>query len=169
MPIIEPLEYKEVKKVNDFAVVVDTSASCSGEVIEKFLRQTFTLLKGRESFFRKVNIHIIQCDSKVQKDIAVDSLEHIDNIFNSFEVTGFGGTDFRPAFEYVDELIKTGKFKNLKGLIYFTDGEGIYPEKPTAYDTAFVFFKDHYFDAEPPGWAIKIILDEDDLNTGATP
>ena len=42
---------------------------------------------------------------------------------------GEGGTDFRPAFSYVDQLIRDGEFEHLRGLLYFTDGYGIYPEK----------------------------------------
>lgn len=164
MPIIEPLEYREVKKVTEFVIAVDTSASCSGEAIRSFLSKTFELLKGRESFFRQVNIHIIQCDSKVRKDIVVKDIEDIDRFFENMEVIGFGGTDFRPVFEYVEELCTKGIFKNLKGLIYFTDGEGIFPERPTPYDTAFVFFRKFYYDAEVPPWAVKLILDEEDLN-----
>ena len=37
--------------------------------------------------------------------------------------------DFRPAFEYVNRMIRQGNFTDSKGLLYFTDGEGIYPVK----------------------------------------
>ena len=40
-----------------------------------------------------------------------------------------------------------GKFKKLKGLLYFTDGKGIYPVRMPAYDTAFVFVEGQYEDA----------------------
>ena len=39
---------------------------------------------------------------------------------------GFDQEDF---VSYVDELVKSGVLKNLKGLLYFTDGKGIYPKK----------------------------------------
>ena len=32
-----------------------------------------------------------------------------------------------------------------------------------SYDTAFIFMKDDYRDVDVPAWAIKIILDPDDL------
>ena len=52
---------------------------------------------------------------------------------------------------------------NLKGLIYFTDGFGIYPKKMPSYKTAFVFMQDNYRDVDVPVWAMKLILDEDDF------
>ena len=49
---------------------------------------------------------------------------------------GMGGTDFRPAFLHVDQMIKAGKFSRLRGLLYFTDGYGTFPVKMPPYDTA---------------------------------
>lgn len=51
----------------------------------------------------------------------------------------------------------------MKGLLYFTDGEGIYPVKRPVYDTAFVFVKDQYTDISVPAWAIKLILEPEQL------
>ena len=81
----------------------------------------------------------------------------------SFEVKGQGGTDFRPVFGHVNELIRQKAFHRLKGLIYFTDGYGIYPAKRPLYDTAFVFMKEDYQDVDVPIWAIKLILEPEDL------
>ena len=82
------------------------------------------------------------------------------------ELRGEGGTDFRPAFEYVDQLIENGEFYHLKGLIYFTDGKGIYPPKMPSYETAFVFMQEEYEDTQVPPWAMKLIIDEEDLEEG---
>lgn len=161
MPLIEPNEYRETKKISDFIVVLDTSASCSGDAVKAFLNETFGLLKLRENFFNRVNIHVIQCDNKVRRDTLITCGGDIDRLLSETELTGFGGTDFRPAFEYAEKLGE--ELTNLKGLIYFTDGEGIYPVKPPPFETAFVFLKEHYYDAEVPPWAIKLILDNDDL------
>lgn len=163
MPIIEPLEYREVKKIADFAIVLDTSASCSGEAIQGFLNETFSLLKLRENFFKSINIHIIQCDSKIRRDTVVKNSNDINKYIEELNVEGFGGTDFRPAFEYVDELKAQGSLKNLKGLIYFTDGEGTFPEKPPKYDVAFVFLKEYYYDAQAPSWAVKLVLEPEQV------
>ena len=39
MPLIEPQEWKEVQKVEEFVIVIDTSMSCSGELVKKFLER----------------------------------------------------------------------------------------------------------------------------------
>lgn len=64
MPLIEPLETKEVRRIEDFVVVIDTSMSCSGELVKKFLEETYGVLAQSESFFKKVNIHICSATIK---------------------------------------------------------------------------------------------------------
>ena len=77
---------------------------------------------------------------------------------------GFGGTDFRPVFLLVDKLLEQKKFTNLKGLIYFTDGYGDFPERKPPYETAFVFVEeDETYVPQVPPWAIKLVLMEDEI------
>ena len=163
MPLIEPLETREVRKVEEFAVVVDTSMSCSGELVRRFLEETYNVLAENESFFQKVNVHIIQCDEKVHTDVKITSREELKEYMEHFQLYGEGGTDFRPAFEYVDSLIEKGEYVNLKGLIYFTDGYGIYPAKMPRYRTAFVFMEEDYRDADVPPWAVRLVVSGDSL------
>lgn len=163
MPLIEPQEWKEVQKVEEFAIVIDTSMSCSGELVKKFLEETYGVLSENNSFFRKVNIHIIQCDDQVQTDQKIESEEDLKDYMGHLELKGEGGTDFRPAFAYVESLIKQHAFERLKGLLYFTDGRGTYPSKMPPYETAFVFMKEDYEDVDVPPWAMKLVLEEEDL------
>jgi predicted metal-dependent peptidase len=79
------------------------------------------------------------------------------------KIRGQGGTDFRPVFEYVEQLRKDKEFTNLKGLIYFTDGCGPFPNRKPDYDTAFVFVDDDYNNYNVPPWAIKLILRKDEI------
>lgn len=106
MPLIEPVESKEVMKIEEFAIVIDTSMSCSGHLVRLFLEETYHILKENDSFFRKVNIHIIQCDEKVQQDNKITSEEELQKYMEEIEIVGSGGTDFRPAFAYVNELCR---------------------------------------------------------------
>lgn len=168
MPLIEPLETKEVKKIEEFAVVIDTSMSCSEELVRRFLEQTYTVLSEAESFFTKMNIHVIQCDEKIQSDHIISSAEELADYMEHMEILGGGGTDFRPAFQYVDSLIQKKAFTGLKGLIYFTDGYGMFPVKMPSYDTVFVFMRDDYSDADVPSWAMKLILGPEELDNGGT-
>lgn len=163
MPLIEPQEWKETKKIEEFVIVIDTSMSCSGELVGKFLEETYAVLGERDSYFRKVNIHIIQCDDTVQSDRKITSREELKAYMDDLKLRGEGGTDFRPAFDYVNQLLERQEFSHLKGLLYFTDGQGIYPAKMPPYETAFVFFREDYEDVDVPPWAIRLVLEEQDL------
>lgn len=163
MPLIEPLETKELRRIEDFVIVIDTSMSCSGELVKKFLEETYTVLSQSETYFKKVNIHIIQCDDKVRQDVKIENEEQLRKYMEDLTLQGMGGTDFRPAFLYVEQLMRAQRFSALKGLIYFTDGKGIYPVKMPPYDTAFVFMEESYSDVDVPPWAIKIILTPQEL------
>lgn len=162
MPLIEPLETRESMKIEEFVVAVDTSYSTSGELIKNFLKETFTLLTEQNSFFRKCKIRIIQCDDRVRTEEVITDFDKIEETVNRFTVIGGGGTDFRPVFRYVEEQIKEGEIKNLKGLLYFTDGMGIYPKKRPDYKTAFLFLNDFDNDTVPP-WAIRMKLEPEEF------
>lgn len=163
MPLIEPQETKEVNRIEDFVIAVDTSMSCKKELIGRFLEETYSVLSQSESFYRKFRIHIIQCDERIQSDVVITNERELRQYMEHFEIRGLGGTDFRPVFTYVNQLLREKQFSKLKGLIYFTDGYGRYPLKKPIYDTAFVFLKEDYLDVDVPPWAIKLILGEEDL------
>ena len=163
MPLIEPQETKEVYRVEDFVIVIDTSMSCSGQLVRRFLEETGDVLSVQENFFRRIHLHVIQCDDQVRQDVTLKSPDEFERFLQDFQIRGGGGTDFRPAFEYVEGLRAAGAFTKLRGLIYFTDGKGIYPVKAPAYDTAFVFIRDQYQDEAVPPWAMKILLEPEDL------
>lgn len=163
MPLIEPLEYKEIKKVREFVIAIDTSESVAGETVQNFIEKTWNILKQSENFFRKVNVHIIQCSAKVTEDAKITSQEEFDSYMKRMTLRGFGGTDFRPVFIYVDKLIKEHEFYNLKGIIYFTDGYGTYPSMPPEYETAFIFMDKGREPPEVPAWAMRLMFTEDEL------
>lgn len=163
MPLIEPLEYKDAKRVREFVIAIDTSGSVHGETVQRFVQKTYNILKSQESFFSKVNIHIIQCDAKVQEDVRITCQEEFDAYLKTMQLHGFGGTDFRPVFEYVQRLIREKEFRDLRGMIYFTDGMGTFPSAPPPYKTAFVFLDDAYNDYNVPVWAISLVLNTEDL------
>lgn len=53
MPLIEPMETKENLRIEELVIVVDTSYSTKGELVKKFLRETFTILSETDSFLIK--------------------------------------------------------------------------------------------------------------------
>ena len=168
MPLIEPLETREVHGVEELVIVIDTSMSCKGELVRAFLEETFHILGEEESFFGRFRIHVLQCDEKVQSDVVIHSTAEEAEYMKHFAVKGGGGTDFRPAFAYVEEMLAAKQFRQLRGLLYFTDGYGTFPVKMPPYETAFIFLKDRYRDVDVPPWAIRCVLDEGTLReTGA--
>ena len=160
LPLVEALEYKEQKKVREFVIVLDTSASTRGELVKGFLSQTYDILKLSESFFTKLKLHIIQADREVRKDTVITSEDEFEDYLKNLKITGFSGTDFRPAFAYVNELVEKKEFENLKGLIYFTDGYGVYPETAPPYETIFAFLYEDDNAPKIPPWAIKVVIEE---------
>ena len=163
MPLIEPLEYKEIKAIKEFVIAIDTSGSTSGELVQKFVQKTYNILKSTESFFSKINLYIIQCDADIQEAVKITNQREFDEYLKNMKIHGLGGTDFRPVFEYVEQLRNNKEFSNLKGLIYFTDGYGTFPAKKPDYDAAFVFIDDEYNNPDVPPWAIKLILQKDEI------
>lgn len=159
MPLIEPLEYKEKKLIRDFVIAIDTSGSVSGELVQKFIQKTFNILKSTESFSRRINLHIVQCDEIIQESVKITSQTELDEYFKNMILKGFGGTDFRPVFEYVDRMITGKEFLNLKGLLYFTDGYGTFPKQKPIYEAVFVFLSDTDYNPSVPPWASKLVLE----------
>ncbi len=168
MPLIEPLEYREVKRIREFVIAIDTSGSTSGSLVQTFVQKTYNILKSTESFFSKINLHIIQCDAEIQEDVKITTQQEFDAYLKQMQLHGLGGTDFRPVFAYVNHLVEKKEFDNLKGLIYFTDGYGSFPQKTPPYDTAFVFVEDEQNPStsnnyEVPSWAMKLVLRKEEL------
>ena len=164
MPLIEPLEYKDVLCIKEFIIAIDTSGSVQGSQVQSFVQKTYNILKQSESLATRVNIHIVQCDSSIQDIVKISSVSEIDRYVKNLTIKGLGGTDFRPVFKYVDDQVANGTLTDLKGLIYFTDGYGTFPEYMPNYHAAFVFVEDgELFNMRVPSWAIKLVLAKEDL------
>ena len=166
MPLVEPLEYREVKKIREFVIAIDTSGSVQGELVQSFLQKTYNVLMQEDSYASRVNIHILQSDAAVQEDVHITNRDEFTDYLKTMSVRGLGGTDFRPVFRYIDRLIEEKALHNLKGMIYFTDGKGIFPEKKPPYSAAFVFIKDDYELPAVPPWAIRLVLQREDIAEG---
>ena len=160
IPLIEENEYREAKKIRTLCIAIDTSASCQDYLVQKFLNETADILARQESFFRRAEILIIECDDQVQEEIRLKDPEELKRYAEGFHIRGGFGTDFRPVFRRLEEMKKAGMLRNLKGMMYFTDGYGTFPEKPPSWETAFVLFRDEEFDENMiPDWAYALYLD----------
>ena len=131
--------------------------------MHKFVTKTYNILQDSQSFSTKLNLYIIQADAEIADVAHITSKKEFERYIDGLEVHGMGGTDFRPVFDYVDHLVETRELENLGGLIYFTDGQGTYPKKKPDYDTAFVFVDDAFAEHLVPSWAIKVLLESEDI------
>ncbi len=97
-------------------VVVDTSGSIDDDVLRAFTVE----LRGIHLDFAPAALHVLYADAAV----------HVHNTFlpgDELELdstVGGGGTDFRPAFDWVAEHAP-----DVAAVVYLTDGEGRYPRE----------------------------------------
>ena len=119
-------------------VAIDTSGSTSGD-LPKFFSELVALLNS----FGSYELTVIQCDAEIGKVETFDDCNMLDPD-KKWEVTGGGGTDFRPVFSYIEEHSELDP--NL--LIFFTDGYGDYPERPPPYPVMWLLTSDGRCDVE---------------------
>lgn len=113
-------------------VALDTSGSTEND-LSAFFGELISLMKS----FGKFELTVIQCDAKIQQvEIYNDGKLPPSN--HKWGVSGLGGTDFRPVFEYVKE-----NFRQMPDqLIFFTDGYGEAPSQPPPYPVMWVLTSD---------------------------
>lgn len=158
IPLIEPLEYQEVRRLEELVIAIDTSGSCSAETVGRFLAETYRILSSQENFFRKMKVYFIQCDCFVQDVTLIRSREDWMDYAKKIRIQGRGGTDFTPVFDYVRKLREERELKDLKALLYFTDGDGVYPSAPPDYETAFVLLRQSGHPELVPRWSKSLLI-----------
>ena len=163
MPIIEPLEYIEDRKAKKLFIAIDTSGSVKGKVVEKFIEKTYNILKSTDFFSESTEIHVIQCDSEIKDVKIIHNQKQLEDYIKNLSLKGFGGTDFRPCFQYVEEILNSSQPNEIDGLIYFTDGEGVYPKQMPKFKSVFVINDSCFDKSKMPLWATPLFIDNEDL------
>ncbi len=121
-------------------VAIDTSASVThGELLE--------IARHLQLLCSLVDLTIVECDVVVQRVYPFDGFLR--------SVKGRGGTDLRPVF--APEFLQKHR---PDGVIYFTDGEGPYPQEPPHVPTLWVLTWEEPFDC-PWGEIAQLHLPED--------
>ncbi len=120
IPLIEPDELREDGMNIEIAVALDTSGSCVGNVLQRFLRELLSVV--RDSGNRKLSLTLLQCDAAVQKVHHLTSEDEVKELVRTFRMQGGGGTDFRPVFDYLKKQAETDEGLPFRGLIYLSDG-----------------------------------------------
>ena len=101
---------------------IDTSGSISDEELREFVSE-LDALKGQV----RAKVTLLACDNHVA-EAAPWEFEAWDAMQLPNEISGGGGTDFRPVFDWVET---ENRSPNL--LVYFTDAEGDFPKVPPNY------------------------------------
>lgn len=158
LPLIEPLEYREVWRLDTLAIAIDTSASCDKALVSRFLRETYEIFSARENFFRRMRVVFFQCDCCLQDWKIVDSPDSWFAYGENLTIRGRGGTDYTPVFRQLESMIRRGELEKPRALLYFTDGDGVYPEPPD-YETVFVLAGAHQRPELVPKWAHTLSLE----------
>jgi predicted metal-dependent peptidase len=109
-------------------IAIDTSGSVDETLLGEFLGEINSIMQSYPNY----EIDVITADAKVQSHKVFFPGENLD-----YEVSGGGGTDFRPVFKYIDSYID---YPTL--LLYFTDGMGTFPENEASYDVMWIMPKE---------------------------
>ena len=126
----------------EVVVAVDTSGSIRDTEIQEFLSEV-SALKGQ----MRARITLIPCDATIADD-APWIFEPWEELNLQTQISGGGGTDFRPVFEWVDaQSIKP------EILVYFSDLEGKFPELAPTYPVLWLVKG-----KEKPPWGQRIQL-----------
>lgn len=161
MPLIEPLECRERPCIDELAIVIDTSGSCIEGLTERFLNETRAMLADEGLFARRFNLHILQCDARVQRDDHITCLRDFERYIDGLRIAGGGGTDFRPAFERIDRLIARGAYRRLPAALFLSDGLGLFPAKAPEYETVFILYGNDGDAVDVPAWARTLVMEGD--------
>ena len=163
IPLVEPLEYCESPHIRDFVVAIDTSGSVDQRTVELFVSRACGILLAENAFDVESRVRIMQCDMRIQDERLLTDARDVESYLDGLELLGRGGTDLRPVFDRIDELVGDGSITDMAGLVYFTDGLGEFPAHAPTYDTAFVFVDKL---GPAPSWATSVLAYSDELKSG---
>ena len=141
-----PSLYSE--EMQDMVFFMDTSCSVSEKELQQYMSEVADILN-----IFSVRIWVVYVDTKVHSPQEFNSQEFWK--IDQFKPEGFGGTDFRPGFEWVEE----------QGIrpavaVYLTDFEcDDFPETAPDYDVIWCITSPYYKNAPAP-FGRKIIIDE---------
>jgi len=127
-----------LKEKIDIVIAVDTSGSISDEDYSQFMGEIRRIFDIHRDTLRGT---YIECDASIKM---AEPLEKVSRK-RVFKRTGYGGTDFRPVFEWIREHKKRAKL-----LIYFTDGYGDFPERRGRHETLWILTPDGKAEEEVP-------------------
>ena len=112
--------------LRNIVVAVDTSGSVNVDLVKIFLREVVDCIY---QFGGIVTGKLIFCSHTIPENGVHDLQDAL-----SAQIPVGGGTNFRPVFEWVETNMKN----DCSGVIYFTDGQGKFPEQEPPYPLLWV-------------------------------
>ena len=109
-------------------VAVDSSGSVDEELLNTFLSELNFLMSTIPNY----EIDLLVCDDKINEHKTFYSGDTLE-----LNLSGGGGTDFRPVFSYIDENLQDTKL-----LLYFSDLDGLFPREFPNYDVKWIVPKE---------------------------
>ena len=113
--------------------------------------------------FNSVINTLKEIETEIKEAKILKTAQEIEEYIKNISLKGFGGTDFRPVFQYVDEIFTSSQKNEVNGLIYFTDGDGVYPKQMPKFKSVFIINDSCFDKAKMPLWATPLFLDSQDL------
>lgn len=161
IPLLEEAEISEPPVPDDLVIALDTSGSCSGEICRRFLQETLGILRDISAGAPRFRITLMQCDTEIKRTDILESPQQVEDLFHDFTAEGFGGTDFCPVFERIEEMHKDGSLPRVRGLLYLSDGYGSFPDHQPGYPTVFLIpEEDRHGYSFIPEWVTCLYFDQ---------
>lgn len=105
-------------------IAVDSSGSIDEGLLNEFLCEVNFLM----TLVPNYQIELIVCDEKIDSHKTFYSGDTLE-----IDLKGGGATDFRPVFDFIEENLD-----DVKLLLYFTDLDGIFPQKSPEYEVKWI-------------------------------
>ncbi len=114
-------------KLDSIVIIIDTSGSITDNLIKTFMSEVAGVLAA----YPVEMMYILSADDKVRtvnklRNPRLLAGQQIETRGQKLDIKGGGGTDFEPAFQWIDKELKG----NPNVVIYLTDLEGHFPPKP---------------------------------------
>lgn len=106
----------------EVVAAIDTSGSIGDDELRQFVSE-LDALKGQV----RARVTLLACDDHIAEN-APWEFEPWDTMQLPAGISGGGGTDFRPVFDWVEHENRSPNM-----LVYFTDAEGDFPKTPPNY------------------------------------
>ncbi|MCR4590473.1 MAG: VWA-like domain-containing protein [Lachnospiraceae bacterium] len=160
VPLMEPLEETEEKRIENLCIAIDTSASCFDKV-GIFLKQVTGIFEEIAGEFSFGKIYLIQCDDEVRNVRKFEDMGELSGIRDTMLFEGYGGTDFCPVFKWIDQNL-TAKNEEVDCLLYFSDANGEFPKKNCGFPVIFVLPDEQCREIYGiPDWISAVRMDSD--------